>query len=130
MITGREVGRRVDNEEGEVREWHHRGRSYEERSKRQGRTKKIRKGESKGEWSMGLKSGVFIHLSYYAKNKETIHKSGKQDLCRVIKRCVFWLCVYILHLWLSRLKDMTQTNNMSTFFFLQNCNEWICKNTC
>lgn len=33
MITGREVGRRVDNEEGEVREWHHRGRSYEERSK-------------------------------------------------------------------------------------------------
>ena len=79
-ITGREVGRRVDNEEGEVREWHHRGRSYEERSKRQGRTKKIWKGESKGEWSVGLNNGVFIHLFLYSKNKETIHESGKQDL--------------------------------------------------
>lgn len=80
MITGHEVGRRVDNEEVEVREWHHRGRSYAERSKRQQRTKKIRKGESKEEWSQGLDNGVFIHLFHYSKNKETIHESKKQDL--------------------------------------------------
>lgn len=80
MIIGHEVGRRVDNEEGEVREWHHRGRIDEERSKRQGRTKKIRKGESKGEWSQGLNNGVFIHLFHFAKNNETIHESWKQDL--------------------------------------------------
>lgn len=80
MITGHEVGRRVDNEEGEVREWHHRGRSYEERSKIQGRTKKIQKGESKGEWSQGLNNGVFIHLFHYFMNKEAIYESGKQDI--------------------------------------------------
>lgn len=80
MITGREVGRRVDNEVGEVREWHHRRCSYEERSKRQGRTQKIRKGESKGEGSVGLNNGVFIHPFHYSKNKEIVHESGKQDL--------------------------------------------------
>lgn len=46
----------------------------------QGRTKKIRKGESKGEWSQGLNNGDFIHLFHYSKNKETIYESGKQDL--------------------------------------------------
>lgn len=80
MITGHEVGRRVDNEEGEVREWHHRGCSYEERSKRHGRTKTIWKGKTKGEWNLGFNNGVFIHLSHYSKNKEIVHESGKQDL--------------------------------------------------
>lgn len=69
---------------------------------------------------MGLKSGVFIHLSHYSKNKETIHTSGKQDLYRVIKRRTFLLYVYILHLWLLLLKDMTKTNTMETFFFHKN----------
>lgn len=49
---------------------------------------------------------LFIYSFIPRTRKQSMNLESK--MCRVIKRCTFGLCVYILYLWLSLLKDKTK----------------------
>lgn len=60
---------------------------------------------------------LFIYSIIPRTRKQSMNLESK--ICRVLKRGTFWLCVYILHLWLSILKNKTKTNNTETLFSIK-----------